>query len=359
MGAQTSQPLMPLISKDPFPVNAGPTKVEQWVGADLRMPVSGPCPMPHVPVFAPLPGRDAVGRICVEDGLGRLDVGFPECYVTTASCGHFADIAFGLMFTEAELLAKRVEGGMLAFCVLDESRVMCVQRGSFTVASVAFGDKVTATFPARVAAWVGLSLQQLNEVRGRLFRSYKEHGVGALVMDAGGFTFHVLVPNAQEYAMHQEVYDCDTRGTFIPGVVTPSPSTSALPVPLKTEPRSPSPPTSALAVPLKTEPRSPAPSTSALTVSPSPAVKTEPHSPSPTAFTFDVPPSPPPGEAGRFVSLDEEEEHEAEESVEWYTMDLPGSPPRVVRYALDQPTAPRKRCKFDAEVEAMVRERKV
>jgi hypothetical protein len=92
-----------------------------------------------------------------------------------------------------------------------------------------------------------------------------------------------------------------------------------------------------------------------------------------TVFTFAVPLSPPPGEAGRFVLLDEDED----EDPEWYELDLPGalpqvassvlldedaewagppgSLPRVNSYALDVPTAPRKRRRFDADVAAQVR----
>lgn len=85
-----------------------------------------------------------------------------------------------------------------------------------------------------------------------------------------------------------------------------------------------------------------------------------------TVFTFAVPP----GEAGRFVLLDEDED----EAPEWYELDLPGalpqvassvllaedaewagppgSLPRVNSYALDLPTSPRKRHRFDADVAA-------
>ena len=66
-----------------------------------------------------------------------------------------------------------------------------------------------------------------------------------------------------------------------------------------------------------------------------------------TVFTFAVPP----GEAGRFVLLDEDED-EAEDA-EW--AGPPGSLPRVNSYALDLPTSPRKRRRFDADVAAQVR----
>ena len=297
MGAQTSQPLMPAISHDPFPVNTGATQVCRTLGTHRTLAASGACPMPHVPVFAPVPRRDAVGRLCVEDGLGRLDAGLPECHVTTGRCGDFADIVYGAVFPHAGLLTESVEDGLLAFCVLTENVVMCVRRGSYARARAAWGSNATDTFPASVAALYGLSVQQLCEVRGRLFRSYKQHGVGVLAMDAGGFKFHVLVPNAQEYALHKAAYDGETR--------TP-------PCAVKTEPRSPSPP-----------------------------------------FTFAVPPSPP----GRFILLDEDENEDDDAEAEW--AGPPGSLPRVTSYALDVPTAPRKRRRFDAEVAALVRESKV
>jgi hypothetical protein len=163
--------------------------------------------MPHVPVLEPLPGRDAVGRICVEDGLGRLDVLCPDTYITMGrpTDGAVAQVMLGVMCMQAKLLEKHVEGGVLAFCMLKEGRLMQLHRGSFEAFSA--HSMATDTFQPRHADVSGLSLEQLAEVRGRLFRSYKEYGVGVLVMNADGFTYHVLVPNREDHALHKAVYE--------------------------------------------------------------------------------------------------------------------------------------------------------
>ena len=205
MGATTSQPMVPLVSNDPFPMHTGATKVCRTLGTHRGLPGSGPCPMPHVPVLEPLPGRDAVGRICVEDGLGRLDVLCPDTYITMGSCGAAVEVMLQGVCMNAKLLEKRVQGGVLAFCMLKEGRLMQLHRGSFEAFSA--HSMATDTFQPRHADVSGLSLEQLAEVRGRLFRSYKEYGVGVLVMNADGFTYHVLVPNREDHALHKAVYE--------------------------------------------------------------------------------------------------------------------------------------------------------
>jgi hypothetical protein len=254
--------------------------------------------MPHVPVLAPLPGRDAMGRTCVQDGLGRLEVLFPESYITCGRLlgGGVAEVMLGVICMDAGLLEKQVQSGVVAFCVLKQDRVMQLHRGSFEGSRPAYASIASDTFQASQVEVSGLSLEQLKEVRGRLFTSYKQYGVGVLVKNAGGFTYYVLVPNDDDYALHKAVYDGE---------------------------------------PPKTE-----------------------RSPSPSAFTFAVPPSPvaageagEAGETGPYELLDEEEPEP--EEAEW--AGPPGSLPRVKSYALDLPTSPRKRRKFDAEVAAMVR----
>jgi hypothetical protein len=201
---------MPKISDAPFPVNCGATQVCRTIGCVSALPTSGPCAMPHLPVFPAFPGRDAVGRICVADGLGRVYAGFPEIHVQANKTLMPADFLFGVVRNSAVALAERIEGGMLAFCVLNEQSVMYVARGLLEEASTAYpGIVASSEFPKSVETFTGLSGEQLKELTNRLCSSYRQYGVGSLTTDAGGFTFQVLVPNAKEYALHQAAYDAE------------------------------------------------------------------------------------------------------------------------------------------------------
>lgn len=205
MGADTS---MPLVSDDPFPVHAGPTVVCRTLGSHSPLPSSGPCALPHVTGRPEIPARDAVGRICVQDGQGRLQAAWPPNYVTMNSCRSMsAPFVFGVVRDSAKILGTRVKDGMLAFCVLNETKVMCVMRGSFEEARVALPGKTKDAFSTADANDVGLSKAQLQEVLVRLCSCYRNHGIGCLMINARGFTYQVLVPNEDEYALHKGDYD--------------------------------------------------------------------------------------------------------------------------------------------------------
>jgi len=206
-----SQNSIPLSCDAPFPVNSGATQVCRTIGSICALPTSGPCAIPHVPEARAFPGRDAVGRICVADGLGRLYAGFPLCHVTTSTTAVKADFVFGVLRDSAVALEKQIERGMLGFCVLNETRVMCVARGSWEEACAAYPTKVSDKFPRSDETSTGLSQAQLLEVNKRLSYCYRQYGVGALSMSASGFTYQVLVPNAQEYALHQAAYDAEQK----------------------------------------------------------------------------------------------------------------------------------------------------
>jgi hypothetical protein len=198
-------------------------------------------------VFPAFPGRDAVGRICVADGLGRVYAGFPEIHVQANKTLMPADFLFGVVRNSAVALAERIEGGMLAFCVLNEQSVMYVARGLLEEASTAYpGIVASSEFPKSVETFTGLSGEQLKELTNRLCSSYRQYGVGSLTTDAGGFTFQVLVPNAKEYALHQAAYDAEqaakrARRLQMPQVVSlpvvSLPAVASYPLDLPTEPR--------------------------------------------------------------------------------------------------------------------------
>ena len=268
---------MPKISDAPFPVNSGATQVCRTIGCVSALPTSGPCALPHLPVFAAFPGRDAVGRICVADGLGRMYAGFPAMHVQANKTLVPADFLFGVVRNSPVVLGKRIEEGMLAFCVLSEKSVMYVARGSLETAQAAYPGIVASTeFPQSVVADSGLNLQQLTEVNARLCACYRQYGVGSLTTDAGGFTFQVLVPNAKEYALHQAAYDAEQAAKRARRLQVEAPPVESESQPVEWESQ--------------------------------------------------------PVEAPPVVSL-----------------------PVVASYPLDLPTEPRKRAKFDAEVDAMVR----
>ncbi len=210
---------MPKISDGPFPVNSGATQVCRTIGSVYALPTSGPCAMPHLPVFPAFPGRDAVGRICVADGLGRVYAGRPVYHVEAIQSTIPADFLFELVRRSAVALEKKMVGGMLAFCVLNEQSVMYVARGSLEAAVAALPNSETESdgdFPKFVETDSGLSLEQLTEVNARLCSCYRQYGVGSLTTDAGGFKYQVLVPNAKEYALHQAAYDAQQAGKRAP-----------------------------------------------------------------------------------------------------------------------------------------------
>ena len=206
MGSQNS---IPLTCDAPFPENSGATQVCRSIGSVAALPTSGPCAIPHVPEAPAFPGRDAVGRICVADGLGRVYACLPPVHIQTKSTLISADFVFGVVRNSAQVLAKQIDGGMLAFCVLNDTKVMCVARGSWQEACAAYPTIVSEKFPRSDETSSGLSQAQLMEVNGRLSYCYRQYGVGALSMSASGFTYQVLVPNAQEYAQHQAAYDAE------------------------------------------------------------------------------------------------------------------------------------------------------
>lgn len=212
MGAENS---MPLVSNDPFPVNAGPTVVCRTIGSASPLPSSGPCALPHVTGRPELPVRDAFGRICVQDGQCRLQAAWPPTHVTMSSCRISASFVFGVMRDSARILQTRAKDGMLAFCVLNETKVMCVMRGSFEEARATFPGKTSDRFSMAEATEIGLSQAQLHEVLCRLCSCYRNHGIGALMINARGFTYQVLVPNEQEYALHKDDYDAQQAEKWV------------------------------------------------------------------------------------------------------------------------------------------------
>ena len=220
------------------------------VGCVNALPTSGPCAMPHLPVFRAFPGRDAMGRICVADGLGRVYAGFPPIHVEAINTFVPADFLFGVVRNSAVALEARMAGGMLAFCVLNEKSVMYVARGSLEEACAAragFEPESDGNFPKFVETDSGLSLEQLTEINARLCSSYRQYGVGALTTDARGFTYQVLVPNAKDYALHQAAYDTEQAAKrarrllaamqFAQHLQVSLPAVTSIPLDLPTQPR--------------------------------------------------------------------------------------------------------------------------
>ena len=210
MGSSSSK----LFHNEPFPTNAG---ILQVVRIQERTTAGyGPSKLPHVPKRPTYPGRDAMGRIVIEDGMNRLRAGWPPSHVAVYSIPQ-ADFMFSILLRKTDQLNMYMKKyKMLAFCVIDSHSVLILRHTDYEKICEKYpkyySDTPTATAVARLAAHPNaspncLTEAQFNEVNMRLCNAYREFGVGALVMKEGKFYYHIIVPNEKEYANHKAMYD--------------------------------------------------------------------------------------------------------------------------------------------------------
>lgn len=205
MGSSSSK----LFHNEPFPTNAG---ILQVVRLHERPTAGyGPSKMPHVSKRPTHPGRDAMGRIVIEDGLGRLRAGWPQSHAAVCSFPISADFFLtSLLWDTDHLNTYMKKNKMLAFCVISSHEAVMLIDIAYekvcekqTKAAVGF----TAAIANLDANPNRLSEMQLQEVVMRLCNAYREFGVGALVMKEGKFFYRIIVPNVTEYTNHKAMYD--------------------------------------------------------------------------------------------------------------------------------------------------------
>jgi hypothetical protein len=218
-----------LFRNKPFPANAGPVEVVRLM--QRTTPAYGPSKMPHKMKRPTPPARDALGRTLVEDGTGRLRAGWPPSYVGVSRMPFFADVLCSIMLWKTDKLNEFMKKRkMLAFCVISPHEVVMLKDVAFEKACAKLAQSagqtieeydgtdtlVASLFPGPHR----INKAQFLEIVGRLVASYREYGVGALVLHEDKFVYHVMVPNEQEYAKHQADYDaretalrasCDAR----------------------------------------------------------------------------------------------------------------------------------------------------
>jgi len=202
-------PFSKLFKNKPFPVNSGPTQVLRTI--ERTKAAYGPSKMPHKQPRRPY-ARDAMGRIVVEDGDGRLRVHWPDSHAGVCTSAVSADFLFSILLWNTDKLNDCMrKQKMLGFCIIDTHQVVMLYNVPYDKAC-----KKSPEVPAGIEASAStlpdsenrLSEAQLQEVVGRLTSAYLEYGVGALVLDGeNGFFYQVMVPNGQEYAKHKAAYD--------------------------------------------------------------------------------------------------------------------------------------------------------
>lgn len=204
-----------LFHDEPFPTNAG---ILQVVRLQERTTAGyGPSKIPHIPKRPTFPGRDAMGRIVIEDGMNRLRAGRQPSHIAVCSTSLEADIILSmLLYSTNHLNMYMKKHKMLAFCVIGSHKVMILRDINYDKICKKYpkyySDTPVATAVARLAAGPNanpncLTEAQFNEVNMRLCNAYRAFGVGALVMKEGKFFYHIIVPNEKEYANHKAMYD--------------------------------------------------------------------------------------------------------------------------------------------------------
>jgi hypothetical protein len=195
----------------PFPANAGAVQVNRLMARTT--PAHGPSKMPHVMKSPSFPPRDAMGRTVVEDGTGRLRAGCAPGHVCLLRTPVSADFLFSMLQWNTQQLNKYMkERKMLAFCVVGSHDVLMLRDIAYEKACVQVAHAVdqdgTADMVASLTAGPNrLSEAQFREVYMRLCASYKQYGVGALIMKEHGWAYDVMVPNEQEYEDNKALYD--------------------------------------------------------------------------------------------------------------------------------------------------------
>ena len=207
-----------LFHNKPFPVNAGPVQVKHMHGRIT--PAYGLSKVPHIPKEATHPGRDAMGRIIIEDGISRLRAGWPPMHVAHMTLHINADFFFSYNFVDTVKINTFMKNRqMLALCIVSSKKVMMLSNGSLEKAlpklakgsgltPAEYNDKRFASFVASMTDGPDcLTKAQYDEVSSRMHTAYIEYGVGFLVMNGNEFIYYVIVPNETEYAKHKVVYD--------------------------------------------------------------------------------------------------------------------------------------------------------
>lgn len=210
MGSDTST----LFHNKPFPVNSGDLQVVRT--HERFTPAYGKSKIPHVQKYPKYP-RDAMGRIVIEDGLGRLLTSRPPCYVALLRPLMDAELFFSTIFLYTDKLnAFMKQTKMVALCVISSYEVIMLCDGNFNKAcknkKIANVDQNTASLATRLNADPNrLNEAQLSEVIIRMRYAYRKYGVGALVMHENKFSYRIIVPNKTEYANHKAMYDNSER----------------------------------------------------------------------------------------------------------------------------------------------------
>jgi hypothetical protein len=206
MGLTTSK----LFHDKPFPANAGPTQAFRKI--ERNKPACGPSAMPHKQTPVHYPPLDAMGRVVVEDGTGRLRAGWPASFAGVCTTAFKADFIFDMMLWNTEKLNEyMIKNKMLAFCIIGEFKVVQLINVPYEEACSRLPQTAARTM-ADAAAMLPpgpnrLSESQLQEVVARLMAAYLEYGVGALIMEETGWKYQVMVPNEKEYLRHKDWYD--------------------------------------------------------------------------------------------------------------------------------------------------------
>jgi hypothetical protein len=191
----------------PFPYNSESTHVVRKV--ERIDPLHGPSVMPYVSKTTNTV-LDAIGRPIIEDGINRLITSSLLSRILV----HKVPINTNLLIGRALYYTKNLNEMMInlemeAFCVLDYHHVLIFSSNPSrkfienSVASVGIATTIASLDDSLNRPTVA----QLNDVVMRMTSSFHKYGVGALVKDAEGFNFHILVPNVPEYEKYKEKYD--------------------------------------------------------------------------------------------------------------------------------------------------------
>jgi hypothetical protein len=157
-----------------------------------------------------------MGRIVIEDGIGRLRAGWLPFHVVLVRHFISADFSFSMLLRDTyklNVFMKKYK--MIAFCVISFHEVLMLCEGEY--------EKVckknpkyksvnhtvdTTELSARLNAGPNrLNGAQLHEVISRMGYAYRKYGVGALVMHEDKFSYRIIVPNRTEYTNHKAAYD--------------------------------------------------------------------------------------------------------------------------------------------------------
>ena len=192
-----------LFHNKPFPVNTGALEV---VLTERFTPAYGKSKIPHVQKY-PKYTRDAMGRIVIEDGLGRRSTNRPPYYVVLIE---IVELFLSMTLSNTDYLNTFMKNtNMLALCMISsQEAIMLCDGNSKNFPKNANELKNYASLATKLKAGPNrLNESQLIEVIERMRYAYNKFGVGALVMHQNKFSYRVIVPNKIMYDNHKTMYD--------------------------------------------------------------------------------------------------------------------------------------------------------